>query len=115
MPKSTHKCEKCGEKTDLRGWYFASIHGTNRLRKQYHWWCGEHWLIHMRNLYPFECEERCRERHSREVGARISHEDSYVWLNLLTTFIPKRPKAKTSRMTPLRPGCPWCGKRMRLV
>jgi len=115
-----HKCELCGEPTDLQGWYFAvrtykNKHKASSLKKEYHWWCSEHFCINMFNLWPYSCIKKCRERHTKLIGIKLSKKEYIVWLSLESTLIPVSKKKNPTPMKSLAPKCPWCSKGMRLV
>ena len=105
-------CEDCGELTDLRGWVFVMRKRKakpdedlfDRLYKRYHWWCSNHYPIHMFNLYPYQCTDKCREAHSKKNGIVLNPNDSVVWIRLVNLLSDKRK--------PAGPKCPWCRKVM---
>jgi len=112
MRNKKHLCEDCGKPTDLRGWRFvmpkrkkAGVSLLDSLYKRYHWWCTEHYPIHMFNLYPYQCTDECREAHSEKVGIEFGPNDSVVWIRLVNLL-------SSHDRRPPRPKCLWCRKAM---
>jgi len=113
-------CEICFKPTSHRGWnYIHSRHRPFSLKtgyKRYHWWCNEHFLIHMFNLWPYLCTEKCQGRHGKQLGIQMRLEQKIIWINLSTVLVPasKVWMNKSIPMKSLDPKCPWCGKKMKL-
>jgi hypothetical protein len=124
LTKKAGKCKDCGEPTDFKGWYWVhsgkkkfSIGGG---KKVYSWYCGNHFLTHMFNLWPFTCTRACQEKHGKVLGVRLKGDDNYVWLDLSNVLVPAIPVAKMKAgvsypLKPLAAKCPWCGKGMKVV
>jgi len=118
---SKQKCEACGEPTDFRGWYFVCSSkkpfSLRNSKKEYHWWCGDHFRIRMFNLLPFVCTKACHTKQMKRIGVRLPDKDWYVWLDLSSVLVPatKFKPGESVPMKPLSPKCPWCGKGMKLV
>jgi hypothetical protein len=118
-----HLCEICKKPTDLQGWIFICKEGFSlrNFKKEYKYWCKEHFLQNMFNLWPFTCTVSCRKALEKKNDTVLDKvEDSYVWLNLITVLNSTIPfeKQKPGVSYPMRvnpPKCPHCGKKMKLA
>lgn len=128
MRRGEHPCEVCKKPTDFCGWYFVSHRPTKRdkvrrklrFKKVNVWWCKEHYLVRMFNLWPFTCTKKCQTDRAKKLGLHFRPEDHFVWMNMITVIVPAIPKSKMKPMVPhamkpISPKCPHCGKGMKLA
>lgn len=125
MSKNEHPCAVCKKPTDFKGWVFESVKGKSILegKKKYIWWCKEHFIAHMFNLYPFVCTDECRENLAKKLGLVLRPENTYVWMDMISVMVEDEDGEKIefgggSVSVPMKftsPKCSRCGCGMTVV
>jgi hypothetical protein len=117
------KCQDCDRPGEHRGWFFEARKGRldvlrnkkaravrarsaedfmdGMFKKIYRPMCGEHYLQHMFQLFPYRCTARCVRERLRSNRFKLKPTEMLVYFPL-TAFLGGGP-----------PKCGWCGKLMR--
>lgn len=105
-----HNCEECGVETDLKGWYFVGPFA--KFKKEYHWWCKNHFITHMFGLYPYQCTEKCRKARQKKTGLLLPEDDLITWVTLasLLNYYVGDKKSKT-----ILPKCTYCKRNLKAI